>query len=164
MSSVNLPLSSPVTQAISPFLPYFPMFGSQVGAYTVNLGTSSQPAVETDVLAEVGSYGRQLGRLGDALHVLLQHVQIDPSRLSDDECQALEALRNMTADAHALADLQDMLTRVAAVKARHAPADRAVRLTIQGDRVDVEARTADEAARLLELARAFRVAPLAPQS
>ena len=59
--------------------------------FTVNLGQSAAPAVETRVLDEVGSYGRQLGRIGDALKVLMAHV--DLSGLTPGEQAAIEALR-----------------------------------------------------------------------
>jgi len=38
-----------------------------VSLFSINLGTSKAPGVETRVLNEVGTYGRQLGRIGEAL-------------------------------------------------------------------------------------------------
>jgi hypothetical protein len=37
------------------------------GLININLGQSSAPEVEQEILEDVGSYGRQLGRIGDAL-------------------------------------------------------------------------------------------------
>ena len=49
------------------------------------------------ILDEVGSYGRQLGRIGDALAVLLEHF--DPKQpLTPDEEKAIRALRVMLDD------------------------------------------------------------------
>ena len=164
MAAVNLPLSGnvPINQAISPFMPYFPMFGSQVGSYTVNLGDSSDPAVEQAAL-KVASYGKQLGRIEDVLLLLLKHVGLP--NLPEGERRALGELKKMAESVaeDALADLHDMLKRIADVKARHAPPGHAARLTIIGDRVEVEARTADEAARLLDLARVFQSGQQAPK-
>lgn len=102
--SVNLPLSGPVTQAISPWMAYFPMFGSQVGSYTVNVGTSADPAIEKAVLDDA-SYGRQLGRIGDALVVLLDHFK-PTTPLTAEETRAID-------------DLKKLLDRVANIKEKY---------------------------------------------
>ncbi|ADZ68496.1 hypothetical protein [Polymorphum gilvum] len=97
MPSFKLPLSGDVTQAINPWTAVFRSFGGQFGFVNINLGRSSAPEVEQDILAEVGSYGRQLGRIGDAMAVLLAHFR--PERpLSDDERRAIEALKAMLAE------------------------------------------------------------------
>ena len=61
-------------QAINPLSIYQP--GAQFGFFNINLGQTPRPDVEQEILERVGSYGRQLGRIGDALQVLL-----DPPRL-----------------------------------------------------------------------------------
>ncbi|GGF76759.1 hypothetical protein GCM10007301_40790 [Azorhizobium oxalatiphilum] len=58
---------------------------------SVNLGQSGNPQAEEAILDEVGSYGRQLGRMGDALEVIMKHM--DKSDLSEKERDALAALR-----------------------------------------------------------------------
>ncbi len=50
---------------------------SSSGCVNINLGTSRNPDVEAEILKDVGSYGRQLGRIGDALDVLLKHFRPD---------------------------------------------------------------------------------------
>lgn len=61
---------------------------------SINLGQSGAPPVEDEVLNEVGSYGKQLGRLGDALAVLLEHFE--PKRpLERREKDAIDALKGM---------------------------------------------------------------------
>jgi hypothetical protein len=57
------------------------------------------------VLSDVATYGKQLGRIGDALIVLLKHLN-PPSLLSADEKKAIAALK-------------DMLGKVAGVKEKH---------------------------------------------
>jgi hypothetical protein len=47
--------------------------------------------MEQRILDEVGSYGRQLGRIGDALKVLLAHV--DLAGLKPEELKTISALK-----------------------------------------------------------------------
>jgi hypothetical protein len=94
MPDVNLPLSGPVSQTF-PWTNYI----------TINVGTSSNPAIEKDALSDVASYGKQLGRIGDALIVLLRHFPHE-DKLPDDEKKAI-------------ADLKSMLHEIANVKERH---------------------------------------------
>ncbi|EJL31295.1 hypothetical protein PMI01_02829 [Caulobacter sp. AP07] len=42
-----------------------------VSLFSINLGTSKAPGVESRVLNEVGTYGRQLGRIGEALATVI---------------------------------------------------------------------------------------------
>ena len=91
MTQFNLPLSGAVTQT-------FPWT-----IFTINLGESSNTAIEKEALS-VASYGKQLGRIGDALIVLLNHVNL--GALSRDE-------------KHALRDLRSMLNEIANTKAAH---------------------------------------------
>jgi hypothetical protein len=104
MSDVNLRLSGPVNQTINPWTAYFSAMGSQIGLINVNVGTSSDPNTERDVLSSVASYGKQLGRIGDALIVLLKHIE--PMHLSEHERSAMR-------------DLRSMLDEIANVKEKH---------------------------------------------
>ncbi|HEX4368198.1 MAG TPA: hypothetical protein VH023_15280 [Rhodopila sp.] len=107
MPDFKLPLSGDVTQAINPFTLFFNPVGSQVGLINVNLGTSSEPAIENQVLSDVASYGKQLGRIGDALIVLLKHFQ--------------PVVELTKAEKDAIRDLKSMLNGIAEVKERHSP-------------------------------------------
>lgn len=71
MPVFRLPLSGNVTQTINPWTWFFNPVGSQVGLVNIELGQSSNPAVEEEILSDVASYGKQLGRIEDALLVLL---------------------------------------------------------------------------------------------
>ena len=75
MAELKLPLSGNVSQLISPWTAWFSALGSQIGLVNIHLGQSSAPEVERDILNEVGSYGKQLGRVGDVLIVLLNHFR-----------------------------------------------------------------------------------------
>jgi hypothetical protein len=83
MADVNLPLSGPVIQT------FFPL--------TVNVGTSSDPAMEEKIIKGVASYGKQLGRIGDVLLVLLKHLPPEAD-LSDHDKEAIDSLKRMLAE------------------------------------------------------------------
>jgi len=105
MPTFKLPLSGDVFQAISPWTAFMSPIASQVGLFNVTIGQSSEPAVEGDVLSEVASYGKQLGRIGDALIVLLAHFH-PRAPLTAEEAAAID-------------DLKDMLRQIADVKDKH---------------------------------------------
>jgi len=81
-------------QAINPWSFYNQ--GAQLGLINVNLGQTPRPDVEQKLLDEVGSYGRQIGRIGDALEVLIDHVKLEG--LSRDEADALAILKGQLAE------------------------------------------------------------------
>lgn len=58
--------------------------------FTINLGQSADPKLERRILDEVGTYGRQIGQIGDAVGVLMSLV--DRGKLSDEQKVALEKL------------------------------------------------------------------------
>lgn len=105
MPVFRLPLSGNVTQSINPWTWFFNPVGSQVGLVNIELGQSSNPAVEEEVLSDIASYGKQLGRVEDALLVLLAHFRPDRPLTAEEET-AISALRAIVAE-------------IAAVKARH---------------------------------------------
>ncbi len=105
MPVFRLPLSGNVTQSILPWNWAFNSVGGQLGLVNIDLGQSSAPEVEQEVMTDVASYGKQLGRIAEALAVVLDTYQ--PSRpLSDKEAAALH-------------DLRDLVTKVHEVKRRH---------------------------------------------
>jgi hypothetical protein len=105
MTTFQMPLSGNVTQSILPWTWLFNPTGNQVGLINIDLGASSAPAVEEDVLKKVGSYGKQLGKIEDALKVLLDTYT--PSRpLTAAEETAIE-------------DVRALIHKVDAIKQRH---------------------------------------------
>ena len=58
--------------------------------FTINLGQSSDPKAEQRILDEVGSCGRQLGRIGDVVGVLASLV--DRDTLTDPQKAAFDKL------------------------------------------------------------------------
>jgi hypothetical protein len=94
MATFKMPLSGDVVQSINPWTAFFSPIGSQLGVININLGQSSAPDVEQEMLSDVGSYGRQIGRIGDALIVLLAHFH-PQSPLTPEETAAIAALKKM---------------------------------------------------------------------
>jgi hypothetical protein len=105
MPTFKLPLSGDVVQSINPWTALLSPIGSQVGLININLGQSSAPDVEQEVLSDVGTYGKQLGRIGDALIVLMAHFH-PRQPLTAEETKSLDALK-------------EMLQQVADVKKKH---------------------------------------------
>ena len=81
-------------QAINPWTFY--QQGAQFGFINIDLGQTPHPEIEQAVLDEVGSYGRQLGRIGDALEVLIDHF--DETGLTRKERDALAILKGDLAE------------------------------------------------------------------
>jgi hypothetical protein len=81
--SFQMPLSGDVSQAINPWSWTFGQANSQLGLVNINLGRSGNPEVEQEVLDEVGSYGKQLGCIGEVLAVLIKHVKLEGLEVSE---------------------------------------------------------------------------------
>jgi hypothetical protein len=81
-------------QAINPWT--FMNQGAQFGLINVNLGQTPRPDIEQKVLDEVGSYGRQLGRIGDALEVLIDRLKLEG--LSREQADAIAILKGQLAE------------------------------------------------------------------
>jgi len=81
-------------QAINPWTFY--QQGAQFGFINIDLGETAHPEVEQAILDEVGSYGKQLGRIGDALEVLLNHANLEG--LSPAELDTINVLRGQLAE------------------------------------------------------------------
>ena len=80
-------------QAINPMT--FNQQGAQFGFINIDLGDTAESDLERKLLDRVGSYGRQLGRIGDALEVILKHVKLGD--LKPEEQDALDILKGQLA-------------------------------------------------------------------
>jgi hypothetical protein len=94
--TLAMPLSGNVDQVIDPWTLMLQMVGNQFGLININLGKSSDPDLEKEIIQDVGTYGKQLGQIGDALQVLLNHVKLD--KLTNDEKRAIQALQFQLAE------------------------------------------------------------------
>lgn len=105
MPVFKLPLSGDVVQSINPITSFFSPTGGQFGLVNITVGQSSAPEVEKDLLSDVGSYGKQIGQIGDALLVVIEH---------------LEALGDSAlGDGKAVSAFKELMHSVASVKERH---------------------------------------------
>ena len=95
-------------QTINPITAY--QQGAQFGLINIDLGGAGNSDLERKILKTVGSYGRQLGRIGDALEVILKHVKLGD--LKPEEQDALDILKGQ-------------LAAVRQVKAGHSASDTA---------------------------------------
>mgnify|MGYP006943317764 CR=1 FL=1 len=63
----------------------------QFHLFNVNLGASSNPSVEQKALEKVGSYGRQIGHLAEALEVIVKTTHLlDSPDLTPDEKDVIQ--------------------------------------------------------------------------
>lgn len=99
MPDFKLPLSGNVSQVINPWTTFFNP------VVNINMGNSSNPQIEEEVLSDVASYGKQLGRIGDVLSVLMQHFHPKEKLTAHEE--------------KVIGDLKRMLADIADVKKRH---------------------------------------------
>jgi hypothetical protein len=106
MALFKLPLSGDVVQWINP-VTWFSS-GNQIST-NVYLGESSSPETEAEILDRVGTYGRQLGQITDAMIVLLKHLPHRAS-LSPEDSKAIEAFEKMAND---IADIKEKHKRQA---------------------------------------------------
>jgi hypothetical protein len=99
-SLFQFPLSGDVTQAINPWTWWLRMM-SQIGFININLTKSSDSGMEQQIIENVAGYGKQLGRVIEALDALFAHT-------ASDEWSA--------AQKKALDDFLDLAKEIAAVK------------------------------------------------
>lgn len=88
-SNAFFPFSGPVNQAFDFMNSWFRTVGSQFGLVNITVGSTADPQAEKKILEDVGTYGRQLGRVGDALRVLVERV--NTSELTAEQKKALVA-------------------------------------------------------------------------
>ena len=82
-NGIAFPLSGSVNQAINPWSWWFKFTGQQVGFINVYEMESSDSEQERRIVEEVASYGKQLGRIVEALSVMLRHERF--TDLNPDE-------------------------------------------------------------------------------
>ncbi len=96
----NFPLSGAVTMPIT--MPS--ANGAQFGLFNINVGSSMDSALETKLIAQAGSYGKQIGRLYDVVTLMLDHM---------------ETGTKLQHDAKAVTEFRKMATLIAAIKGDH---------------------------------------------
>lgn len=101
MPDFNLSLApSRLTQTINPWT-------FNLGSlFTINLGDSRDPELESRILVKGGSYGRQIGRIGDALGVLIAQAEKrgELDGLSQTDQEKIDALKTQLRRVNELKD------------------------------------------------------------
>jgi hypothetical protein len=81
-----MPLQLAPTNLTQPILPNWSFH-----LFNVNLGASSNAAIEQEALDKVGSYGRQIGHLAEALELIVSRLKLlDSKDLSQQEKDVLQ--------------------------------------------------------------------------
>ena len=125
-------------QAINPITAY--QQGAQFGLINIDLGDTAESDLERKILDKVGSYGRQLGRIGDALDVILKHVKLQD--LKPEEQDALDILKGQ------LAAVRQVKPGIARARRRRAERDSIATAMIGGGRERAWDRAAAPRSRL----------------
>jgi len=84
MNKVSMPLRlapNNLTQSI--------LLGWDFSIFSINLGVSSNPAVEQAILENVGSYGKQIGHIASALEVVINHFKLLEADMPEKDRDAL---------------------------------------------------------------------------
>ena len=76
--------------------------GNSISLFTIDLGSSGNEKLEREILHKVGSYGRQLGHLGDVVEILMG--MIDRDTLTDDQRDIFSILEGDLAQIRQLKD------------------------------------------------------------
>lgn len=100
METFYMPLQLAPSTLTQPILPNW-----SFNLFSVNLGATSNPAIEQEALQNVGSYGKQIGHLAEALEVVIKRLKLlDTAELSKEDRDAIQvflgdvaAVRNIKA-------------------------------------------------------------------
>ncbi len=95
------PFSGDVTQAINPWS-WWIRGSQQAGFININTSRTDNPELERRIVENVASYGRQLGRIVEALQVVVAHLPAEG--LAPEE---RDALRSFTGMAEQIAAVKD---------------------------------------------------------
>ncbi|HWI86434.1 MAG TPA: hypothetical protein VNT42_08955 [Sphingomonas sp.] len=85
MADVNIPIQmapSALNQSILP--------GWQFSLFSINLGDSSNPEIERRAIETIGSYGKQIGHLAEALEVVINELKLLEKPMAQKAHDALQ--------------------------------------------------------------------------
>jgi len=99
VQNVFVPLQLAPTTLSQPILPNW-----SFNLLNINLGASSNAAVEQEALAKVGSYGRQIGHLAEALEMIIGQLKLLESK--DLSLEEKDVLRVFLGDVSAIRQIK----------------------------------------------------------
>lgn len=85
MKNMNMPVQFTPQHLYQSILPNW-----EVSLFNIDVGSSTNPEVEQKILNEVGSYGKQIGHLSDALEVVIKQLKLLDKDLSEQERDAIQ--------------------------------------------------------------------------
>jgi len=86
LENVQLPIQLAPGSLYQPILP-----GWQLSLFSVNVGVSSDAEMEKAAIRQVGSYGKQIGHLAEALEIVIKHQRLlDSELLSEKQKDVLQ--------------------------------------------------------------------------
>jgi hypothetical protein len=86
MANVYMPLQLAPNALYEPILPNW-----SFNLCSVNLGATSNAKIEHEALQQVGSYGKQIGHLAEALEVVIEKLKLlENTDLAKDERDVLQ--------------------------------------------------------------------------
>jgi len=80
LDNVQLHIQLAPGSLYQPILP-----GWQLSLFSVNVGVSSDAEMEKAAIRQVGSYGKQIGHLAEALEVVIRHQRLLESKLLSEK-------------------------------------------------------------------------------
>jgi hypothetical protein len=98
MPPVNLPVV-PNWPSFAPdrlYQPILPNWFENWSFIRIDMGASANPALERHLISRVGSYGRQIGRVVEAVEVLA--AKLPRAKLTEKEKAALDALTDLATE------------------------------------------------------------------
>jgi hypothetical protein len=125
------PLGGDVTQRIGTW--WIKSLSDQTGFININNVRAGDPEVERRIIEDVASYGRQLGRIMEALDVVIGHLRLGEGKgLTADERRTLQDFSDLVRQVQVLkggtspprltlAELDRMLDDLQALKHRDPP-------------------------------------------
>lgn len=100
METVYLPMQMAPTNLNQPILPNW-----SFNLFNVNMGASTNAAIEQEALQTVGSYGKQMGHIAEAMEVIIGQLRLLESK--DLSRSDKDALRVFLGDVAAVRKIKD---------------------------------------------------------
>lgn len=102
METVYLPLQMAPANLNQPILPNW-----SFNLFNVNMGASTNAAIEQEALQTVGSYGKQIGHIAEALEVVIGNLHLLESKVISQADK--DALRIFLGDVAAIRKIKDSM-------------------------------------------------------
>ena len=103
------PFSGDVAQDYHPITSWFRTVSTQLGFININEMQSENPDLEKRIVTEVGSYGKQLGRVVEALQAVCEHM--DTGRWPDEEQEAVKSFTRLAEEIDAFKSANQPVTK-----------------------------------------------------